>query len=85
MTQYLVNMINTHRLWCVEQDAITSTQRVFTLPERFNESAVTSYTDNPAVVHFASFGTNWHGRNDAPRKEYWRKYERMSWDEVLNG
>ena len=85
MTQYLVNMINTQRMWCVEQDAISSTQRVFTLPERYNESAVTSYTDDPAVVHFASFGTDWHNVNRAPRKEYWRKYERMSWSEVLDG
>lgn len=85
MTEHLVNMINTVKLWCIEQDAIASTQRVFTLPERYNESAVTSYTDNPAVVHFASFGTNWHEVNKAPRKEYWRKYEKMTWIEVLDG
>lgn len=84
-TERLVNMINTTKMWCVEQDALTSTKRVFTLPERYNESAATSYTDDPAVVHFASFGTDWHSSNKAPRKEYWRKYERMTWDEVLHG
>lgn len=84
-TMKLVDIINTERLWCVEQDAIVSTGKVFTLPERYNESAVTSYTDDPAVVHFASFGTDWHSSNKAPRKEYWRKYERMTWDEVLHG
>ena len=82
-TERLVNMINTTKLWCVEQDALSSTKRVFTLPERYNESAVTSYTDDPAVVHFASFGTDWHGCNKAPRREYWRRYEQMTWDEVL--
>lgn len=85
MTRRLVDMINSQRLWCVEQDAITSTQRVLTLPERYNESAVTSYTDDPAVVHFASFGTDWHTNNRAPRREYWRRYEEMSWDEVRRG
>lgn len=85
MTERLVNLINTTKLWCVEQDAIASTQRVFTLPERYNESAVTSYTDNPAVVHFASFGTNWHECDKAPRKEYWRRYENMEWSEVIDG
>lgn len=78
----LVDKVNSERLWCVEQDAIVSTGRVLTLPDRYNESAVTSYTDDPAVVHFASFGTDWHGRKDAPRREYWRRYEQMTWDEV---
>lgn len=82
-TMKLVDIINNERLWCVEQDAIVSTGKVFTLPERYNESAVTSYTDNPAVVHFASFGTDWHNCNKAPRREYWKRYEQMTWDEVL--
>ena len=82
-SQRLIDMVNTTKMWCVEQDAITQTQSVFTLPERYNESAVTSYTDNPAVVHFASFGTDWHDNRKAPRREYWRKYENMTWDEVF--
>lgn len=81
-TERLVSMINTTKLWCVEQDALTSTKRVFTLPERYNESAVTGYTDNPAVVHFASFGTTWRNCNKVPRREYWKRYESMTWDEV---
>lgn len=83
MTRRLVDMIETTKLWCVEQDAIASTQRVLTLPERYNESAVTGYTDDPAVVHFASFGTGWRDNNRVPRREYWRKYENMEWDEVM--
>lgn len=83
-TKYLVDYINTTKLWCVEQDAFNSKPHMIAdLPPRFNESAVTSYTDNPAIVHFASFGTNWRELDKVPRREYARKYEQMTWDEVM--
>ena len=83
-TEYLVNLINSQKLWCVEQDAFCSKpHKILPLPTRYNESAVTAYTDNPAVVHFASFGTDWRKKIKVPRREYARKYEQMSWDDVL--
>ena len=43
------------------------------LPVRFNETFVTGYTDNPAVVHFA--GTRkWYENPKMKRHEYFDKY-----------
>ena len=82
-TEKMVMMLNSEKLWCVEQDCFCQIGKVYTLPERYNESAVTSYTDDPAVIHYASFGTDWHNNRKAPRREYWRKYDDMTWDEVF--
>jgi len=83
----LVDLMRTKKLWCVEQDALnelcTRQGLVTELPPRFNESAVTRYTDDPAVVHFASFGTDWHDNIRAPRREYVRKYREMGWGEIM--
>ena len=53
------------------------------LPVRYNESFVTGYTDNPAIVHFAGF-RNWQTNGRVPRREYVKKYRDMSWEKVLN-
>lgn len=82
-TRQMVDYINTTKLWCVEQDAFNFFNRITPLPARYNESAVTEYTDDPAIVHFASFGTGFADNVKAPRREYWRRYERMTWDEVM--
>lgn len=83
----LVNLMCSKKLWCVEQDALNELAipagRVAELPVRFNESAVTEYTDNPAVIHFASFGTTWKNNPKAPRKEHYAKYLEMTWKEAL--
>lgn len=81
-TEQLVKLINTKKLWCVEQDAFNSFHKIEPMPARFNESAVTAYTENPAIVHFASFGTDWRTSLKAPRKEYYRLYEKMSWKQA---
>ena len=85
----LVNTMNSEKLWCVEQDALNmhgARQGKFAdLPLRFNESKPTGYTDNPAVVHFASFGTNWMDREDAPRREMVREWYEKSWKDVIHG
>jgi lipopolysaccharide biosynthesis glycosyltransferase len=81
-TEQLVHLINTKKLWCVEQDAFNYFHKVEPMPGRFNESAVTGYSDNPAIVHYASFGTNWHAKNKVPRKEYYRLFNEMDWSQV---
>lgn len=54
------------------------------LPVRYNESIVTGYTEEPAIVHFAGF-KDWQTSSRAPRREYLKKYREMTWEEVLNG
>lgn len=82
-TEQLVDYINSTKLWCVEQDAFNYFGRITPLPTRYNESAVTAYTDNPAIVHFASFSTQWRENIKAPRREYARKYEQMTWEQAM--
>lgn len=83
----LVDLMRSEKLWCVEQDALNELGiplgKVAELPARFNESAVTRYTDDPAVVHFASFGTGWHDNPKVPRREHYRKYRDMTWEEAM--
>lgn len=83
----LERLMREKKLWCVEQDALNELalplSAVAELPARFNESAVTQYTDDPAIVHFASFGSTWHDNIRVPRREYYRKYREMTWDEAL--
>ena len=83
----LEQLMRSKKMWCVEQDALNELAQplraIAELPARFNESAVTQYTDDPAIVHFASFGTTWHDNIRAPRREYYRKYRDMTWDEAL--
>lgn len=82
-TEQLVDYINSTKLWCVEQDAFNYFMRITPLDARYNESAVTAYTDNPAIVHYASFTTQWRDNIKAPRREYARKYEQMTWKEAM--
>lgn len=84
-SEKLVRLMNKRKLWCVEQDALNRYHKVEPLFLRFNESAVTGYTDNPAIVHYASFGTDWADNEAAPRREYAVRYRRMPWDEVRRG
>lgn len=54
------------------------------LPVRYNESVVTSYTENPAIIHFAGY-KNWKTNDRAARREYLKRYREMSWKEVMKG
>ena len=54
------------------------------LPPRFNESFVTGYSENPAIVHFAGF-KDWQTSKRAPRREYLKRYREMTWEEALHG
>lgn len=54
------------------------------LPVRYNESIVTGFTEEPAIIHFAGF-KNWQKNTRAARREYLKKYREMTWEEALNG
>lgn len=49
--------------------------KVIPFDVRFNESAVTGYTDNPAIVHYCSIW-DWYTRREGFRIEYLNKYRR---------
>ena len=80
----LIHFLNTVKVPYIDQDAWNrfGIGRDIKLPVRYNESFVTGYTDNPAIVHFASF-KNWQDSLRAPRREYIKYYRNMPWEDVL--
>lgn len=84
---FLIHALNTEQLPYIDQDAWDKygNDRCIDLDRRYNESIVTGYTDNPAIVHYAGYGNDWllAGCKSCPRLEYARKYREMSWDEAM--
>lgn len=80
----LIHFLNTMKVPYIDQDAWNrfGIGRDMKLPTRYNESFVTGYTDNPAIVHFAGF-KEWRVNPRTPRREYIKRFEEMSWEEVL--
>lgn len=81
----LINYLNTVQVPYIDQDAWNrfGIGKDVAMPTRFNESFVTGYTMNPAIVHFAGF-KDWYNNPRVPRREYIKKYEEMSWENVLD-
>lgn len=81
----LIHFLNTTKVPYIDQDAWNrfGIGRDMKLPVRYNESFVTGYTDNPAIVHFAGF-KEWRVNPKTPRREYIKRFEEMSWEEVLS-
>lgn len=81
-----IRFLNTVKVPYIDQDAWNryGVGKAIKLPVRYNETIVTGYTEDPAVVHFAGF-KNWQNNVRAPRREYLKRYREMSWEEVLNG
>lgn len=74
--QLMVDMINTQKLWCVEQDALNYfgvPDHCVDIPVRYNECFCCGYTGNPAVVHYAGI-SNWYTSPVMYRAEYLFKY-----------
>lgn len=78
ITQRIVNYLNTVYMPWIDQDAWNN----FGLKEgkileienvRYNESFVTGYTEDPAIVHFCGIGCWWLPKQYY-RREYWDKY-----------
>ena len=80
----MISYLNRVTAKYVDQDACNKwmTRKSVDLPVRFNETIVTGFTDNPAIVHYAGF-KEWESNPRVSRREYIRKYREMSWKEVL--
>lgn len=83
--EMLIRYLNTIDTPYIDQDAWNKhmTGRHVCLPIRYNESFVTGFTDNPAIVHYAGF-KDWHENPRLSRREYHRHYKEMSWEDVLS-
>ena len=80
-----INFLNTHQVPYIDQDAWSRFwRRGVDLPTRYNESFVTGYTEEPAIIHFAGI-KDWQHSPKAPRREYLKKYREMTWEEALRG
>ena len=81
----LIRYLNTTKTPYIDQDAWNRhlAGRHVSLLTRFNESCVTGFTDNPAIVHYAGF-SDWQKTSRASRREYLRQYRKMTWEEILD-
>lgn len=80
---YLLKLINTVKMNCVEQDALNFLgvpEKVKDIPVRYNESFCCGYTDHPAVVHYAG-RRDWWTNPLLARHSYLEKYK----DKTSNG
>ena len=82
----MVELMNTRRLFCVEQDALNICGamhgKAVDMPVRFNENRATGYTDDPAVQHYVGH-MDWQTNPHLPRREYLKLYRDRTWDEIL--
>ncbi len=80
----LIDYLNMYKVPYIEQCAMNAIglDKIVPLPARFNESKVTDYTDNPAIVHFAAI-MNWRDNYSLYRGNYLKEYTEMSWKEAL--
>lgn len=81
----LIRYLNTHKTPYIDQDAWNRHMagRNVSLPTRFNESFVTGFTDNPAIVHYAGF-KDWQDNPRLSRREYLRRYRKMTWKDIFD-
>lgn len=82
----LIEFLNTKKVPYIDQDAWNrfGTRMAADLAPRFNESFVTGYSEEPAIVHFAGI-KDWQTSPRASRREYLKKYREMTWEGVING
>lgn len=84
---HLIAFLNETEVPYIDQDAwnkFSSAIKTVPIDIRFNESFVTGYTDEPAIIHFAGF-KEWQTNPRVCRREYLKKYKSMSWEVALNG
>ena len=83
--QVIIDDLNTVEERFAEQDAwqrIGAPRKFITLENRYNDCKPCGYTDNPAVIHYAGW-KNWWSDGSCPRREYYRKYRNMTWEEAF--
>lgn len=80
-----IEFLNTAQVPYIDQDAWNrfGIGRDVRLPVRYNESFVTGFTDEPAIVHFAGY-KQWQTNPKVARREYLKRYREMPWEAVLN-
>ena len=74
----MVHYLNTVRQpWC-EQDAFNKygieQDKIVDLPVRFNENAMTGYTDSPAIIHYCAI-RDWWNNDYMLRHEYLQRWK----------
>lgn len=82
----LIDFLNRVKVPYIDQDAWNrfGVGKAVDLEYRFNESFVTGYSEEPAIVHFAGI-KDWQNSPRACRREYLKKYREMTWEDVFNG
>lgn len=82
----LIDFLNAVKVPYIDQDAWNrfGIGKDVKLETRFNETIVTGFTEEPAIVHFAGI-KGWQSSPKASRREYLKKYREMSWEDVFNG
>lgn len=82
----LIRYLNKKRFKYIDQDAwnYVGEAKSLSLSARYNEAFCTGYTNDPAVVHYAS-GTirTWWDDIRIPRLEHLKTYQDMSWDDAI--
>ena len=81
----IIQWLNSEYTRFVEQDGwnkFGAPRKFITLPARFNECYCNGFTDHPAIVHYAGF-KDWVNDQKCYRREYWRKYADMTWEEAF--
>lgn len=81
----IIKWLNTESTRFVEQDAwnkFGAPRKFIKMDTRFNECYCNGFTDKPAIVHYAGF-KDWVNDPKCYRKEYYRKYKEMRWEEVF--
>ena len=74
----MINLLDSTPLPFPDQDAMNLLCRRKAIPSRYNEIITTGISDDPAIVHYASYNKWW--QPGTPRGEYYdkyRKYERI--------
>jgi lipopolysaccharide biosynthesis glycosyltransferase len=82
----LIRYLNKKRFKYIDQDAwnFVGEAKCMGLSARYNEAFCTGYTDNPAVVHYASGNIRtWWDDMRIPRLEYYKHYKEMSWADAI--
>lgn len=76
MDDKLINFLDNFWAKYIDQDAVNKfcSDEAVELPVRFNETFVTGYTSNPAIVHFAGKSRWYLCSEDMHRYEYLKKY-----------
>lgn len=81
----MIKWLNTEQTRFVEQDAwnkFGAPRKFVRLDTRYNECYCNGFTDHPAIVHYAGF-KDWTNDPKCHRKEYYRKYREMTWEEAF--